>query len=134
MEKTFTRIGMLAAGSGITPMYQILLAADKYKDKCKEIVLFFGNRSSKDILLREELDKMHKNARFNFKLVLMIDHQEEGWQGEIGHFNKENIAKHMPRVDDATLILTCGPPKLCREVLIPILKELGYPKENLFDY
>lgn len=134
MEKTYSRIGMLAAGTGITPMYQILLAAERNNDKCKEFVLFFGNRTSKDILLRQELENMSKEMKFNFKLILMIDSHEEGWQGEVGHFNKENISKYMPKVDDATLILTCGPPKLCRDVLLPALKELGYSKENIFDY
>lgn len=134
IEKTYSEIGMIAAGTGITPMFQILHAAHIHFDKIEKIVLFYGNRSEKDILLREDLERMDTDKRFNFNLILMIDKQDINWDGLIGHFDKEKIKKYMPKPSESTLILTCGPPKLCREILIPSLKEIGHKDSNLFDF
>jgi NAD(P)H-flavin reductase len=132
-EYRYKKIGMLGAGTGITPLYQILNAADKNKDIC-EFTLFFGNSTSKDILLREELENFVKNKNFNFKLVLMLSKHEEDWKGEIGHFNEENIKKYMPEPSDDTLILHCGPRSLCREIYQVVLKKLGHKEINIFEF
>lgn len=131
--KTFKKIGMLAAGTGIAPIFQILQAADRNKD-VTEFVLFFGNSTSKDILLREELEKFVKNKNFNFSLSFIINEQEEGWNGEVGHFNKENIAKYMPKSNDDTLIVYCGRKALNVEIFEKSLIELGHSKENIFKF
>lgn len=132
-EQKYKRIGMLGAGTGITPLFQILQAANRNKDIC-EFVLFFGNTTSKDILLKEELEEYEKEQNFKFKLVLMLSKPEDDWKGEVGHFNEENIKKYMPEPSDETLVLHCGPRSLCREIYQPVLEKLGHKAVNIFEF
>ncbi len=72
-------IGMLAGGSGITPMYQIACAIlDDPKDRT-EVSLIFGNLTEADILLRKELEALaaaHPN-QFKVQLSSPIQHLAE---------------------------------------------------------
>ena len=74
------------------------------------------------------------NNNFNFKLCYTIDKQEEGWTGQTGHISKEMIVSTCPPPGDDTLMLTCGPPVMCRNYILPMLLELGYNKDNIFDF
>lgn len=104
------KIGMVAGGSGITPMFQIIQSVVKNKDKV-EMTLLFGNRSEKDILIREELEQLREDYPDNFKLYYIIDKADhpESWKGEIGYVTKEMLENYMPKAGDDTIILTCGP-------------------------
>jgi len=133
IEKTYKKIGFLAGGTGIAPIFQILQAADRNSDSC-EFTLFFGNSTEKDILLREDLERFAKNKNFTFKLVFIINNQEEGWKGETGHFNYENISKHMYPPSEDTLIAYCGRKPLCLEVYERSLLQMGHSKDNLFKF
>jgi cytochrome-b5 reductase len=127
------KIGMIAGGTGITPFYQILQAAHLLADKC-EFYLVFANRSTKDILLREELDNIFKKQNFKFSLFYTIDRHEDDWTGGVGHVNKDVLSTHLPQPDEDTLMLTCGPPVMCQDIVIPILKDLGHKADNIFDF
>ncbi|RCH78097.1 NADH-cytochrome b5 reductase, partial [Rhizopus azygosporus] len=51
-------IGMIAGGTGITPMLQIIHAIVKNPADKTKVSLIFGNVSEEDILLRKELDEI----------------------------------------------------------------------------
>lgn len=133
-KRKYSKIGMLGAGTGIAPLYQILYAADRNEEKDVEFILFYGNSTEKDILLKDELVCFLERKRFPFKLVLMINNQDEGWNGEVGHFNKENISKYMPEASDSHLILYCGTKSLCLDIYSKVLKQLGHKKENMYEF
>lgn len=124
---------MIAAGTGITPFFQILQACHINKDST-EMGLIFANRSFKDILLKQELDEIYAAQNFNFKLFYTIDREEPEWTGGIGHITKDMITALLPAPDDETLILTCGPPIMCSKFLLPMLLEIGHKQENIFDF
>lgn len=132
-EHKYKKIGLLGAGTGITPLYQLLQAANLNKDTC-EFVLFFGNTTPKDILLHKELLEIEEKQNFKFKLVLMVSKPDEDWKGETGHFNKENIEKYMPGPSDDTLILHCGPKSLCKDIYQRFCEELGHKQINIFEF
>lgn len=48
------KIGCVAGGTGITPVFQVIQASLMNKDGC-ELSLVFGNRTTNDILLKQEL-------------------------------------------------------------------------------
>jgi cytochrome-b5 reductase len=133
LEKKFSKIAMIAGGTGITPFYQILQAANENKDTC-EFYLIFANKSTKDILLKEELDELYRTQNFKFHLFYTIDRHEECWHGGVGHVSTEMIKTQLPEPSDDTLLLTCGPPILTQDVLPPMFKALGYLPENIFDF
>ena len=92
--------------------------------------LIFGNKTTQDILLKKELDEIFSRQNFKFKLAYTIDKAEEGWTGAVGHVSKELIQATCPVPGDDTLMLTCGPPVMCRNFLLPMLLEMGYSEEN----
>lgn len=103
-------IGMIAGGTGITPIFQIIQAVVRNKDKVK-LSLLFGNKSEKDILIREELEQLKDDYPDRFSLNYIIDKPDhpDTWKYETGYVTKEILEKYMPPAGDDTIILTCGP-------------------------
>jgi len=89
------RILMLAAGTGITPMYSLLTLA-----KIPATLLFF-NRTDEDILLRKELEQLQSDS---FTFVPIV---EQGTTAVTGRITREVCGKYAPACDIA---LCCGPP------------------------
>jgi cytochrome-b5 reductase len=123
---------MLAGGTGITPIFQILQAAHKNKDTSYFSVIF-GNKTSKDILMKKELDEIKEAKNFIFNLNYLIDKHEDDWEGLVGYVNKDIIIKHLPLAGIDTIILICGPPIMC-EKSKSLLLELGYSKDSIYEF
>ena len=51
-------VGMLAGGTGITPMYQVLMEILSNPRDTTEVRLVYASRTEEDILLRLELDAL----------------------------------------------------------------------------
>lgn len=66
------RIGMIAGGTGITPMYQLIRAICDDGTDSTQISLLYANNTEEDILLRKELDDfaMRFPNKFQVKYVL----------------------------------------------------------------
>ncbi|KAI1198107.1 hypothetical protein F5X97DRAFT_300460 [Nemania serpens] len=63
------RIAMLAGGSGITPMYQLIRAICEDERDTTEVSLIYANRSEEDILLRRELEALARRYPGNLRLL-----------------------------------------------------------------
>ncbi len=99
-----------------------------------KITLIFGNRSTKDILLKSEFDEIVKSKKMNLTVVYTIDKKEDGWEGEVGYINKELISKYCEDItSDGTFVLTCGPPLMC-DALKKAVLSLGVKEENIHDF
>ena len=72
---------MIAGGSGITPMYQILEQALKDKANKTKFTLIFANVTPKDILLKEEFDDLQKKHPETLKVVYTVDKPDAEWKG-----------------------------------------------------
>ena len=57
-EKRATKIGLIAGGSGITPVYSILDSIYRAQDTSVDVKMLFSNKTLGDILLRRELDRI----------------------------------------------------------------------------
>merc|ERR1712070_1215537 len=66
-------IGMVAGGSGITPMLQILKEALRNPQDDTRFTLFFGNKTPDDILLREELKAMAAASHGRLEIYFIVD-------------------------------------------------------------
>lgn len=85
LEHKKTKIGLLAGGSGITPMYAVALASSLAKDGV-EITFLYSNKTKDDILCKKEMDEL---AAMNPKCKIihtLTRHKEEHgeWTGELG--------------------------------------------------
>jgi ferredoxin-NADP reductase len=72
---------MLAGGSGITPMYQVLTTILSDRSDRTKVSLIFGNIGEQDILIREELDALALKHPDRFKLYYVLNTPPEGWTG-----------------------------------------------------
>ncbi|CAM8923207.1 hypothetical protein QQ045_021994 [Rhodiola kirilowii] len=138
-------IGMIAGGSGITPMLQVVEAIVKNPDDITQVSLIYGNVSPDDILLKQKLDLLAATHP-NFKVFYTVDSPTDNWKGGKGYISKEMAVKGLPHPSDDTLILVCGPPGLMNHVsgdkakdrsqgeLTGILKELGYTADMVYKF
>lgn len=141
-------VGMIAGGTGITPMLQVIRRVfhEKSTDKNTKISLIFANQTEKDILLKEELDKIAKEHPDRFKVVYALDKSPENWTGHTGYVNAEVVKANLPGPEqEDSVIFVCGPPLMVKSIagartmksqgeLEGVLKELGYDQKNVFKF
>ncbi|XP_067161808.1 NADH-cytochrome b5 reductase 3 [Apteryx mantelli] len=132
--KNVKYVGMIAGGTGITPMLQIIRAVMKNKDDHTICQLLFANQTEKDILLRSELEEIQIQNPSRFKLWYTLDRAPESWEYSQGFVNQEMIRDHLPPPQDDVLILMCGPPPMIQYACIPNLDKLGYTKDMRFSF
>ncbi|KAK2496834.1 hypothetical protein MC885_013896 [Smutsia gigantea] len=70
-------VGMIAGGTGITPMLQVIRAIMKDPDDHTVCHLLFANQTEKDILLRPELEELRNEHSTRFKLWYTVDRAPE---------------------------------------------------------
>lgn len=121
------RIGMLAGGSGITPMYQLIRAICEDERDTTEVSLIYANRTEEDILLRSELEAFARKYPNNLKLHYMLDTPSPGWQGGIGYVTKDIMAERFPAAGADSKVMLCGPPGMINAAK-KALVELGFEK------
>lgn len=143
----FESIGMIAGGSGITPMWQVIqdIAANPSdKTKC---TLIYTNKTEQDILLREKFDELAKKDN-RFTIVYGLDKLPKGFSGFEGYVTPELITKHLPKPDLAskTKIFVCGPPPQVEAIsggkgpkgsqgeLKGLLAKMGYEAEQVYKF
>ncbi|KAL9556057.1 hypothetical protein MBANPS3_002053 [Mucor bainieri] len=143
-----SNVGMIAGGTGITPMLQVIRRVfhEKSNDKKTKISLIFANQTEEDILLKDELDKIAKEHPDRFKVVYALDKAPENWSGVTGYVTKEVVQANLPGPkEEDSVIFVCGPPPMVKSVagartmksqgeLEGVLKELGYSQENVFKF
>ncbi|XP_040291933.1 NADH-cytochrome b5 reductase 3 [Bufo bufo] len=134
VPKKVKQLGLIAGGTGITPMLQLIRAVIKDKDDPTICYLLFANQSEKDILLRDELEEIQANYPSRFKLWYTLDRAPENWDYSQGFVNEEMIKQSMPPPGDDVLILMCGPPPMVQYAINPSLDKLGYPQDRRFAY
>lgn len=108
-------IGMVAGGTGITPIYQVLKAIfDDVKDKT-QIHLVYGSRTEADLFLKNEIDLMVSKRPNQFHVYYLVEQTDrDDWEGSIGYVTREVMEAHLPPPGpkDKVQLLICGPPKM----------------------
>ncbi|KAL4901100.1 hypothetical protein BDW74DRAFT_170450 [Aspergillus multicolor] len=124
-DKYARRIGMVAGGTGITPMYQLIRAICEDPLDKTQVSLLYANNSEADILLREELEGFAARCPEKFKMEYVLSHPDESWKGYSGFVNADMITKHIgPSASDAKVLL-CGPPPMV-EAMKKMLVGMGW--------
>jgi len=82
------RFGMIAGGTGITPMLQIIRAIVRGRPRnggndTTEVDLIFANVNFEDILLKEDLDSLVKEDP-GFRVYYVLNNPPEKWDGGVG--------------------------------------------------
>ncbi|KAJ2081832.1 hypothetical protein H4R24_002039 [Coemansia sp. RSA 988] len=144
---TYRRIFMLAGGTGIAPMFQLITRVlSNPEDASTKISLLYGSPSEPDIIYRKELDALAAQHPDRLCIQYLVDH------------GPSTVAK-CARPDNAILaaftgsfdfskdiMLVCGPDPMLAAICGPkpigsnqgplqgVLRDLGFTKENVFKF
>lgn len=105
---------MLSGGTGITPMIQALHAILGTAGDDTKVTLLLGNKTQKDILCQDVLDKWATDFSDRLKVVHVLSHEPEtsSWTGARGFIGQDIIAAHCAPPSADTKIFVCGPPPM----------------------
>lgn len=141
----YKHIGLIAGGSGITPMLQIVKSICRDATDNTQISLLFANVSEDDIILRDEIDAL-QYLYPQFKAYYVVDKPTDSWKGYSGYISKEMVQETMPEPSDDNLVCVCGPPPMMFHVsgnkakdrtqgeLQGLLKSMQYSSTQVFKF
>uniref|UniRef100_A0A4W2G9J7 NADH-cytochrome b5 reductase 2 n=2 Tax=Bos indicus x Bos taurus TaxID=30522 RepID=A0A4W2G9J7_BOBOX len=132
--KLVHHLGMIAGGTGITPMLQLIRCIARKPSDKTVMSLIFANQTEEDILMRNELEEVARTHPTQFNLWYTLDRPPVDWKYSSGFITKDMIKEHLPPPGKSTLILVCGPLPLIQTAAHPNLKKLGYTKDMIFTY
>eukprot|EP00591_Stephanopyxis_turris_P009708 CAMPEP_0195528342 /NCGR_PEP_ID=MMETSP0794_2-20130614/30438_1 /TAXON_ID=515487 /ORGANISM="Stephanopyxis turris, Strain CCMP 815" /LENGTH=295 /DNA_ID=CAMNT_0040659465 /DNA_START=202 /DNA_END=1089 /DNA_ORIENTATION=- len=123
-------VGLVAAGTGVAPLLQIVrILLDPKEDSKTRVKLLCIHRYEEDILMKEEIDALAKEHEGRFMVTYSLTGGEQHWTGLTGRGSVEMARKALPppsslhnnihendadmdeKKGDAakTMILVCGP-------------------------
>jgi len=122
------RFGMIAGGTGITPMLQIIRAIIRNRELADntEIDLIFANVNPEDILLKEDLDSLAEQDP-KFRVNYVLNNPPEKWTGGVGFVTADMIKEKLPPPSPDMKLLICGPPPMV-SAMKKAVQTLGYEK------
>jgi len=135
-ERTCSNIAMMAGGTGITPMLQILHAIFRNPNDTKtRVKLLYANQTPNDILVREELETMVKEYPDRFSVWYTVDRVDAAasWKYDKGFISKTMIEQHCLFENGQkgqTQVFMCGPPPMIKFACLPALTELGFTEKD----
>ncbi|KAH6558685.1 hypothetical protein KP509_1Z050000 [Ceratopteris richardii] len=127
------KCSMLAGGTGITPMYQMLRAILKNQDDKTEVYLVFANRTEEDIMLKEELDAWAEKYE-NFNVWYVVERAPENWKYSVGFITQNILKEHLPPGSWDVAAFMCGPSPMIQFACLPNLEKMGYDKSRCYQF
>ena len=136
------RFVMVCAGSGVTPIYQVLRAVlgDATAPPTTRCLVLDGNRAEPDILLRRELDALAAAHPDRCRLLHALSRPPDAWAGIKGRMDRAlfdaEVGPPPPQNSDdgdgegGDLVLVCGPEALEQSVRREF-KDIGWSEEDL---
>jgi cytochrome-b5 reductase len=122
-------------------MWQLMQAIEADKTDKTRVILIYANKTEKDILLREEFDRM-VNGDSRFKIIYGVDQKSSIVSNAVsfeGYITKQVLQRYLPGPEsgEKLKIFVCGPPAQVEAVsgakagwsqgdLKGLLADLGY--------
>ena len=105
------RYGLVAAGSGITPVLSIAATALEVEAD-SEVVLLFGNRTSRDVMFLEELADLKDSHPARLQVLHVLSREEQASEllsGRLDRQRFERLLATLVPVADVDEWYLCGP-------------------------
>jgi nitrate reductase (NAD(P)H) len=134
VERAVSDFVMVAGGSGITPIWQVVRAVLEDDNDGTHCVVLDGNRTEEDILCRKELDGLVKGREHRCRLLHTLTKASGAWNGERGRIGRALLEReigHLKRGEKRkALVLICGPDAMEKSVH-KALNEMGWTDDEL---
>ena len=139
--KEIRRIGLLAGGTGIAPMIQIIRSYCQYVRSRPAgsvppggLNLIYAADSLADLAYMKILDDVAEQYPEHFRFYVKLSRPPLGWTEGVGYVEKIDIIRHiMYPPEDGDLVVFCGPP-VFESVLSKTFGSLGFEKSQMFSY
>ncbi len=115
----------IGGGIGLAPIWSVLQTALEKKEEFGNLTLYYGSRTSADLVFKEELEKL----KSKMTVRLSIDVEEPDWKEYVG-FVPANVIEKSPSPENA-ISITCGPPIMIKFV-IKALQDLGFDDRQIY--
>ncbi|TFJ88425.1 hypothetical protein NSK_000774 [Nannochloropsis salina CCMP1776] len=133
-SRTVSKVGMIAGGTGITPMLQVIREMLKDKGDKTKVWLLYANQTENDILLQEELEEIAQHHPDRFKLYYTLDRPPTKWKQGIGFVTADMIKNNLPPPSSSSFYLVCGPPAMLKLAVIPAFEKEGIAENQYYTY
>jgi cytochrome-b5 reductase len=145
----FTHMSLIAGGSGITPIYQLIRTVLRNPADKTKLTLVYANNTERDILLKSEFDDLERKYPDQFKAVYAVSNPSGEGDFHTGYINKQILERVMAdtKEGDKVKVLVSGPPPMTNAIagakgsfgwtqgsVGGILKELGYSDNQVFKF
>ncbi len=125
--------GMIAAGSGITPIMGLIKSVLINEPESK-VSLLYGNRSEDQIIFYNALDELSKSHPGRLQVVHQLTQPGQDWMGGKGRIVKENLMAFVDQMEknspSDTRYFLCGPEGMM-QLAIGTLEEIGVSKSKV---
>lgn len=122
-----SRLTLIAAGVGVTPMLSSLRALSAKGDP-RKIDLIWCNRTQEDILHPEEVRRLER--RLPGLKVIFLFSREKGPGGNPQRLGPEQLERTVGPYRENHLVFVCGPGEFMRQTR-HYLRLLGYPRHSI---
>jgi anaerobic sulfite reductase subunit B len=119
---------IIGGGCGVAPLRGIIDYVEKNREDYKDVHLFLGYRSPKDILFSREIEEWRKQ----YNLSVTVDQNEKHdfcYDAKTGFVTEALKASNMN--NENKVVFICGPPVMMKFV-IEILKQKGFNDDQIF--
>jgi predicted ferric reductase len=120
-QKSHNKTLLIAGGVGITPLRAL---AEELSQKEEDIILLYGNKTTKDIVFKEELEHIP-----NLTIHHIMSSPDSEWKGLTGYIDKEKIQRLVPDIKDRDIFL-CGPPVMM-DLVRNLFISMGIPRSQI---
>ncbi|KAH9893279.1 hypothetical protein C8Q73DRAFT_827907 [Cubamyces lactineus] len=122
----FTKVNLIAGGSGLTPHWQLIHAilSDPTDKTC--VSLIDSNKTYDDIWMRDTLTKYSEQHSARFKLWHVLTNAPKDWQYSRGRLDRVTMEQQLYPCKEGVGTFLCGPVGLIEDLALPALREMGF--------
>jgi len=131
-RNTFKELGMIAGGTGISPMMQVMRSVTAHPEDTTQLKLLYGNYFEDDILCKEELMYL-STTRTNIHSYITLNNPPPLWSMGTGFITEEMIRKYLPQPGPDVKVIMCGPPPMIK-AMWPLLKNVGFTEDMVYSF
>lgn len=133
-----SNIILLGGGIGLAPLRSVISYFSNNIDFFGKLEIFYGARSSKDLIYKDELKQWR--LKQNIIIKVSIDNPEKDWKGNVGFVtqfldlnfsDKSEILSSVDKEFKQTKLLICGPP-LMMDAAIKAVRNIKFPEANVY--